>query len=53
VKVPLQAILSKPYSEKLLKDELEALMNFQASQFRIIYKISEKYLIEVIATGPR
>jgi mRNA interferase RelE/StbE len=53
VKGSLQTILSEPYSGKFLKDELEGLRSFRVSRFRIIYRISEKQMIEVVAIGPR
>ena len=53
VKASLQAILSDPYSGKALKDELAGLRSFRVSRFRIIYRISDEKLIEIIAIGPR
>ncbi len=53
VKASLQAIVSDPYSGKPLKDELEGLRSFRVSRFKIIYRISGKKLIEIIAIGPR
>ncbi len=53
VKGSLQTILSEPYSGKFPKDELEGLRSFRVSRFRIIYRISEKQMIEVVAIGPR
>lgn len=53
VKASLQAILSDPYSGKVLKDTLAGLRSFRVSRFRIIYKISDQKLIEIVAIGPR
>jgi mRNA interferase RelE/StbE len=53
IKASLQAILSDPNSGKVLKDELAGLRSFRVSQFRIIYRISQKKDIEIIAIGPR
>jgi mRNA interferase RelE/StbE len=53
VKASSQAIVSDPYSGKPLKDELAGLRSFRVSRFRIIYRISGKKLIEIIAIGPR
>jgi len=52
-KASLQAILSNPNSGKALKDELAGLRSFRVSRFRIIYRISQKKEIEIIAIGPR
>lgn len=53
VKASLQTILSEPYSGKALKDELNGLLSFRVSSFRIIYRISDKNQIKIIAIGPR
>ncbi len=53
VKASLQAIVSDPCSGKPLKDELAGLRSFRVSRFRIIYRTSDKKLIEIIAIGPR
>jgi mRNA interferase RelE/StbE len=49
----LQTILAEPHSGKPLKEVLAGLRSFQVSRFRIIYKISKKRQIEVVAIGPR
>ncbi len=53
IKASLQTIVSDPYSGKPLKDELAGLRSFRVNRFRIIYKISGRKLIEIIAIGPR
>ena len=53
IRASLQIILSDPYSGKALKDELEGLRSFRVSTFRIVYRISSKKQIEIIAIGPR
>ena len=53
LKASLQSILSDPYSGKALKDELAGLRSFRVSRFRIIYRISDQKLIEIVAIGPR
>ena len=53
IKASLQTILSDPYSGKALKDKLFGLRNFRVSRFRIIYRICDEKLIEIIAIGPR
>ena len=53
VKASLQAIVSDPCSGKPLRDELAGLRSFRVSRFRIIYRISDKKLIEIVAIGPR
>ena len=53
VRASLQTILSDPYSGKALKDELAGLRSFRVSKFRIIYRVSDQKLIEIVAIGPR
>jgi mRNA interferase RelE/StbE len=53
VKTSLQTIVSDPFSGKPLRDELSGLRSFRVSRFRIIYRISGKKLIEIVAIGPR
>ena len=53
VRASLQIILSAPLSGKTLKDELAGLRSFRVSQFRIIYRISRRKHIEIVAVGPR
>ena len=49
----LQAILSDPHFGKALKDDLAGLRSFRVSRFRIVYRISKRNDIEVVAIGPR
>ena len=53
VKTSLQTIVSDSYSGKPLRDELAGLRSFRVGRFRIIYRISGKKLIEIVAIGPR
>ena len=53
VKVSLQMIVSNPYRGKALQVELEGLRSFRVSRFRIIYRISTRKQIDIIAIGPR
>ena len=53
IKASLQSIIADPYLGKTLKDELAGLRSFRLRQFRIIYRISDEKLIEIVATGPR
>jgi len=42
-------IVTEPEPGKSLKDELEGLKSYRISRFRIIYRISSKYTIDVVA----
>ena len=53
VRASLQTILTDPLSGKALKDELADLRSFRVGRFRIIYRVSDQKLIEIVAIGPR
>ena len=53
IKGAFQAILTDPYEGKALKDPLSGLRSFRVSRFRIIYRLTTKGHIEVVALGPR
>ena len=53
IKSSFQTILSDPFSGKALKDELIGLRSFRVSRYRIIFKVSDRKQIEVVAIGPR
>jgi mRNA interferase RelE/StbE len=49
----LMHIVTEPESGKTLKDDLAGLRSYRISRFRIIYRISSKQIIDVVAIGPR
>jgi mRNA interferase RelE/StbE len=53
IRAGLQHIVTEPESGKSLKDELKGLKSYRISRFRIIYRISSKKIIDVMAIGPR
>ena len=53
VRASLQFILSEPHSGKALKDDLSGLWSFRVGGFRIIYRIADSIVIEIVAIGPR
>ena len=53
IRAGLRHIVTEPESGKSLKDELEGLKSYRISRFRIIYRISSKKIIDVVAIGPR
>ena len=53
IRAGLQQIVTEPESGKSLKDELEDIKCVRISGFRIIYRISSKKIIDVVAIGPR
>ncbi len=53
VRAGLRNVMADPECGKSLKDELEGLKSYRISRFRIIYRISSKQIIDIIAIGPR
>ena len=53
VRAALEKILNDPYCGKTIKEELAGLRSFRIKRFRIIYKISPKREISIVALGPR
>ncbi|MBW2644343.1 MAG: type II toxin-antitoxin system RelE/ParE family toxin [Deltaproteobacteria bacterium] len=53
VKAALEEICNEQYCGKALKEELAGLRSFRIKRFRIIYKISSKREIIIVALGPR
>ncbi len=53
IKSSLEIILSDPHVGKSLKKELTGLKSFGIGRFRIIYRISSKQIIDIVAIGPR
>ena len=53
IKSALNLIVNDPGVGTSLKDELKGLKSFRVSRLRIIYRLSSKRVIELIAIGPR
>jgi len=53
VKAALEEICNDPYCGRGLKEELDGLRSFRIKRFRIIYKVSSKKEIVIVALGPR
>jgi mRNA interferase RelE/StbE len=53
IKAALNLIASDPGVGKSLRDELRGLKSFQVGRFRIIYRVTSKRIIEIVAIGPR
>ena len=53
VKAALKEICNAPYCGKGLNEELAGLRSFRIKRFRIIYKVSSKREIILVAIGPR
>lgn len=53
IKASLQTILAGPDSGKALRGELTGLRSFRVGRFKIIYRVSGRKQVEIIAIGPR
>ena len=53
IRAGLRYILTGPESGNSLKDDLEGLKSYRISRFRIIYRVSSKQVIDIVAVGPR
>ncbi len=53
IKFALQEIVTNPNIGKALKDELFGLRSYRVIKFRIIYRICEEKVIELVTIGPR
>ncbi len=53
IRASLKMIISDPGSGKALRDELKGLRSFRVSRFRIIYRVTKRKEVEIIAVGPR
>ena len=53
IRAGLRHIVVEPEVGKSLMEDLEGLKSYQVSKFRIVYRISPRHVIEVLAIGPR
>ncbi len=52
-KSALAMILADPYCGKALREELSGLRTLRVKRMRIVYRIADQLIIEVVAIGPR
>ena len=53
IRAALLEITNDPCTGKALKDELKGLCSYRLRRIRIVYRISGKNFIDIIAIGPR
>ncbi len=53
IKAALHAIIADPFTGKALGDELSGLRSYRVSRFRIVYRLAQDKVLEIIAIGPR
>jgi mRNA interferase RelE/StbE len=53
VRAGLEEILEDPYCGKALKDELAGLRSLRIRRLRIVYRLSQRGRVSIVAVGPR
>lgn len=53
IRAALDALLEYPASGKPLRAELTGLWSYRVGRFRIIYRIGERRIIDLVTVGPR
>jgi len=53
VRYALDAIVADPSSGKALREDLHGLRSYRVARFRIVYRISSRGIVEIVAVGPR
>ena len=53
LKAAFQTISTDPFAGKALTEELSGLRSFRVSRFRVIYRIGQDKMIEIVTVGPR
>jgi len=53
IRAALQEITENPHTGKALKDELKGLLSYRIKKTRIIYRLTGKKFIDILAIGPR
>ena len=53
IRAALFQITNDPHTGKALKDELKGLWSYRIKRIRIVYRLSGKDFIDIIAIGPR
>jgi mRNA interferase RelE/StbE len=53
VRAGLQTILDQPEIGKPLEGELRGLRSLRVSRWRVVYRIGEDRVIEIVSVGPR
>lgn len=53
VRAALQEIVATPTCGKALKEELAGLRSFRLGRLRIVYRLADDRVIEIVTLGPR
>ena len=53
IKAAFDILLRNPQAGKALKEELSGLRSFRTGKYRVIYMISDRKELDIVAVGPR
>jgi mRNA-degrading endonuclease RelE of RelBE toxin-antitoxin system len=53
IRVALELLQSEPEAGKVLRDELVGLRSYRLGRLRIIYRVMQPGIIDIVAIGPR
>ena len=53
IRAGLDAVRDEPSLGKELRDDLDGLRSLRVGRFRIIYRMEERHVIELVTIGPR
>ena len=53
VRAAFEILLRDPQAGKALKEELSGLRSFRTGKYRVIYRISDREKLDIVAVGPR
>jgi mRNA interferase RelE/StbE len=53
IRAAFEILLRDPQAGKALKEELSGLRSFRIGKYRVIYRISDRKELDIVAVGPR
>ncbi|HUP02144.1 MAG TPA: type II toxin-antitoxin system RelE/ParE family toxin [Gemmatimonadota bacterium] len=53
IRAGLARLLEEPQAGKALKDELERMQSLRVARLRIVYRVGDDGVVEIVAVGPR
>jgi len=53
IRASFELILHEPQAGKALKEELAGLRSFRVGRYRVIYRVSDRKELAIVAVGPR
>jgi len=53
IRASFELILNEPQAGKALKEEFAGLRSFRVGRYRVIYRVSDRKELTIVAVGPR